>query len=128
MNRKSICLCLLALLLLLTLTACGAASADDETSISLSAKEEKNPVMDKALERLKSVSKDKLGLEEDVSAYKAVFSDSVLEVDGVDCQGIILLEQKDNQLETVATFAVATDDSKIFQYDIANDTFVLVEE
>ena len=128
MNRKNICLCLFALLLLLSLTACGTAGADDDTSISLSAKEEKNPVMDKALERLKGVSKDKLGLEEDVSAYKAVFSDSILDVNGVDCQGIILLKEQEQQVETVATFAVATDDSKIFQYDVANDAFVLVEE
>lgn len=128
MHWKTVCLLVLTGLLLLSLTACDKAEDGEMTSLSLSAKEEENPVMDKALERLKSVPKETLGLEEEVSAYKVVFSEGILDVDGVDCQGIILLKVQDEQIETVATFAVATDDSRIFRYDVANDTFVAVEE
>ena len=128
MKKRTALVLILALVLLLSLTACGASGDESQTSLSLSAKDESNPVMDNALARLSGVSKELLGLNEEVSDYKAVFSDSVLEVEGVDCQGIILLKDNGEQVETAGTFAVATDDSKIFKYDVENYVFVLIEE
>lgn len=77
---------------------------------------------------LASVSKDKLGLAKEVSAYRMEIDAWPTTIGQKDCYGINLLEQKGQTSHLRGVFYIATDGSGVYGRDPMSEEFFVIEE
>lgn len=98
----------------------------DETQTGM--QDKKQISEQEACEMLASVSKEKLGLAKETSAYRMEVDAWPTTIGQKDCYGINLLEQKGQTSHLRGVFYIATDGSGIYGRDPMSEDFFVIEE
>lgn len=92
------------------------ASQSEEKSVK------KNEITkEEALKLLEKIPAKTLGLAKALTEYTVIYDDWITNVKGVDCYGINVYEKGDLKDTFAGAYYVATDGSKIYQYDVVKD-------